>query len=723
MKVLITGGYGFIGSAVAERFHKEGHRIYILDNLSSGRADHLSIPHTFYRMNVEDPQCDTLFESVGFDIVVHLAAQISVAASLAHPEIDTRSNVLGLVNMLNSAAKHNVRKFIFASSAAVYGDSEQIPLREDAPCSPTSVYGINKLLGETYCRKWSELYKLDTLVLRFSNVYGPRQGNGGEGGVVSIFLNRVKDGKTLDVFGDGLQTRDFIYVHDVADAIYRGAVGDATGVYNLSTGTQTSVNELIETIGLFAPLPQTRYLPARVGDIAHSCLDNAKIKRDLDWVPLYSIGEGLAKTYEWLIGREAAATREEKPKRKRPAWLKAVLPYAENALGLAAIWGLSQADSVVFRQGVVDYRLLYILLMGLMHGSRQSLLASIAAIALHVADHLHNGRDWGSLLYDPESLFVSAIYLFFGLSVGFVKDKHARDRAFSAHELEEEKKRYRFLEGLYTDTKQIKEELQRQVLTSKDSLARLHAIVTELESQEPEQVVLSSVSVLEELIGSRKISVYSAGKSGYLRLLAQSSVENFMPHRSIRLSEAPKLQQVVDTKRLWANKELLPDMPLLVAPIVHDGEVAALVCVHELAFERFTLYHENVFRVAIELISHSLSRSFTFVSLTRRQRYVEGTEVLREAAFTEVLRGKQLAKEKQQADYVVVKLGPVNMALTHLSRTLSGMLRDTDYIGMIDGRLALLLSNTSEQEALTVIERLERHGLQAGLTKGEALYV
>ena len=197
MKVLITGGYGFIGSFVAERFYKEGYEVFIIDNLSTGNKQNVDFKHKGYVLSVEDRKCEEIFRSNRFDTVVHLAAQVNVKTSIEDPILDSKSNVLGLSNMLSLAQKYNVHKFILASSAAVYGNNDEIPLSESSTCDPISPYGINKWIGETYCRKWKELYGLDTLCFRFSNVYGPRQGSVGEGGVISIFMEKVMNGKEL----------------------------------------------------------------------------------------------------------------------------------------------------------------------------------------------------------------------------------------------------------------------------------------------------------------------------------------------------------------------------------------------------------------------------------------------------------------------------------------------------------------------------------------------
>lgn len=724
MNVLITGGYGFIGSTVAERFYKEGHRIYVIDNLSTGSQSNLTIPHKSYLLHVEDRECEEIFRSASFDIVVHLAAQVDVATSLEQPVADTQANVLGLVNMLNCSRLHGVKKFIFASSAAVYGSTQRLPLQEDDQLDPKSPYGISKRLGETYCDKWRELYNLDTLCFRFSNVYGPRQGNGGEGGVISIFLNHVIEGKQITVFGDGTQTRDFIYVEDVADAIYRGASSDADGVYNLSTGTERSLIQLIDTIRLFADVKDVQYREPRLGDIERSSLDNGKIKRKLDWVPLYNLDEGLARTYEWLLSRETAAAAEIAESRKKtlPEWLHRVKPFAENLLAFAVVYGISRTGPGMLYQTALDYRLIYILLIALLYGTRQSLLSAAAVIGLFIYDSLDNGRDWGSLLYDPDMLLVLAVYLFFGLSVGFIIDKYKQERRFAANELTVEQKRYRFLQEVYKDTRSVKESLQRQVLSSKDSVGRIYSVIGEMESLEPEQVVSSAVTVLEELMESRKIAIYSVSQTDYIRLLVQSNDPDLRLTRSLRLSDAPQLAACVRNKTLWVNKELESDLPMLAAPIVHEGETVALICIYETDFERFTLYYEHLFKVAADLFGRSLSRAFTYVDATRNGRFIDNTAIMQETAFRDVLQGKRLAKEKHGVPYTLLKVEARNAEWKETAERLSGRLRETDYLGVWKSQLVLLLSNTALEEAEGVVERLARSGIETEITEEEAAY-
>lgn len=299
VNVLITGGCGFIGSNLAKKFYDNGYKIFIIDDLSTGNLENLeNIKYEFEKLNVANRRCEKIFKNNRFDIVIHLSAQVDVKTSVEHPYLDSRSNLLGLTNMLELSHKNGVKRFIFASSAAVYGNTEVIPISESSKIDPISPYGMSKAVGEFYCRKWKEIYGLSTLCFRFSNVYGPRQGTKGEAGVVSIFMNKIMNDEGITIYGDGNQTRDFIYVEDLTNAVYKASTTDITGVMNLSTNTGTSLNDMVDVLGKMHRLNIT-YEKTRPGDIYNSRLDNKKVMSQIDWKPEYSFEIGLSKTFQW----------------------------------------------------------------------------------------------------------------------------------------------------------------------------------------------------------------------------------------------------------------------------------------------------------------------------------------------------------------------------------------------------------------------------------------
>ena len=299
MNVLVTGGAGFIGAHVCEKLLSLGEKITVLDNLSTGLIKNLDSRVPVESMDIEDKSCEEIFRKGQFDTVIHLAAQISVHTSMERPYLDASTNVGGLVNMLDLSRRFGVKKFVFASTAAVYGDKALLPIREAEELDPKSPYGISKAVGELYCRKWKEIYGLDTISLRFSNVYGPKQGLIQEGSVIPCFVEKAISNKPLRIDGDGEQTRDFLYVEDLAEGIICGARGKQVGVYNLSSQSSCSINELVEILKAYLPEIKVERGPERLGDIRHSMLDNSKAIQDFNWKPKYSLAEGLKKTCDW----------------------------------------------------------------------------------------------------------------------------------------------------------------------------------------------------------------------------------------------------------------------------------------------------------------------------------------------------------------------------------------------------------------------------------------
>ena len=300
MKILVTGGAGFIGSHLLQLLQgPQGVEVVVYDNLSSGRREHVPKGIRLVEGDVRDAEgLAHLFASEGFDSVVHLAAQTMVPYSLSHPEEDCQINLLGLINILECCRKYAVKHIVFSSSAAVYGDNLNIPLHEEEKPMPTSAYGITKMASEHYLRMYHDLYGLNTTVLRFANVYGERQGAGGEGGVVSIFCKLLAAGQGVTVFGNGEQTRDFVYAGDIAEALWRGSQLEGHHVINISTQKETSVNQLLaafkQAVGREFPV---QYAPIREGDIFRSVLANGRCVELLGFCPAMNLQEGVARTY------------------------------------------------------------------------------------------------------------------------------------------------------------------------------------------------------------------------------------------------------------------------------------------------------------------------------------------------------------------------------------------------------------------------------------------
>ena len=299
MAVIVTGGAGFIGSHVAEALVARGEEVVVLDDLSTGKRENLPEGAKLVEGDIREPQ-DELFAGVRPDICFHLAAQADVRVSVSRPDHDARINVIGTVNLLQAALETETRVVFSSTGGAIYGECDR-PATEDAPRQPLAPYGTSKLAGEEYLATYNRLHGTRHVSLRFGNVYGPRQDPHGEAGVVAIFCRRLLNGEQPRIFGDGTQTRDYVYVEDVVRATLAAAEHDG-GVFNVGTGRETSVVELFELCRRVADKDDVAavFAPARPGELQRSVLDISRAVDELGWRPERSLEEGLRETWEWM---------------------------------------------------------------------------------------------------------------------------------------------------------------------------------------------------------------------------------------------------------------------------------------------------------------------------------------------------------------------------------------------------------------------------------------
>lgn len=302
MKILITGGAGFIASHVADAYLAAGHEVTILDDLSGGRRENIPSGAKFHQMDIRDPAVASLLSDERFEVINHHAAQMDVRRSVADPAFDASVNILGFLNVMEAARRNGVRKIIFSSTGgAIYGEQDYFPADEQHPLRPLSPYGITKLTTEKYLYFYQSSYGIDSVILRYGNVYGPRQNPHGEAGVVAIFATRLIRREPTIINGDGRQTRDYVYIGDVVQANLHALAFQGSDIFNVGTGIEHTVNDLFRQLAkALRPDAPEAHGPAKAGEQQRSVITSEKMFRAFGWRPRTSLDDGLRLTADWF---------------------------------------------------------------------------------------------------------------------------------------------------------------------------------------------------------------------------------------------------------------------------------------------------------------------------------------------------------------------------------------------------------------------------------------
>ncbi|MBI3587229.1 MAG: NAD-dependent epimerase/dehydratase family protein [Ignavibacteriales bacterium] len=302
MNILVTGGAGFIGSHVVDAYIADGHNVVVVDDLSAGFKENVNPRAEFYKLDIRSEELEQIFRKHTIEVVNHHAAQMDVRKSVADPKFDANLNIIGGLNVFEAGRRCGVRKFIFSSTGgAIYGEQDYFPADEQHPLRPLSPYGITKLCTEKYLFYYKEVYGIDYVILRYANIYGPRQNSHGEAGVVAIFAEKMLHGDQPMINGDGKQTRDYTYVGDVVKANLLALHSSGSDIFNIGTGKETNVNEIFLKLRQYLnPSCVEKHSPAKQGEQLRSVISYKKIQTKLGWTPSVSLDEGIRMTAEFF---------------------------------------------------------------------------------------------------------------------------------------------------------------------------------------------------------------------------------------------------------------------------------------------------------------------------------------------------------------------------------------------------------------------------------------
>lgn len=723
MNVLITGGYGFIGSYTAERFYKEGHKIYIIDNFYSENSKAVSIKHTFFNIDVHSQKCEEVFKSNHFDLVIHLAGQSDSVVSYENPYIDGRSNIMGLINIMELSKNYKVKKFIYVSSTLIYDRNTPIPYTETSPISPDSPYEIAKYTTEMYLKKWSELYGQNIAILRMGHIYGPRQSSLGEGAIIACNIKQALTNKKIVVYGNGKETYDFLYVEDAVDALYKTYEKDFKGVLNISSSVGSTIDELIKYIRCKINIKEVHYESLDEFHKGTSIADNSKAKTELDWSVKYSLSEGIEKTLPFYIKeKEEKSVSSEENKIKWKDIVGKILPYAENFLGfiiLYFIYGNIQNKYDGILNNPIDYSLIYIVLISIMYGTNQALISIILSSFLFLNNYFYVGGDIVSFLYEIKYVLHLAFYVITGVSIGYSVDRKNNEIFTSEIKLQSISEKYDFLKEIYENTRSTKNELQSQIINSEDNFGRIFSVAKSIDSLNVEDIFNGATKIIMDITKAKEVCIYSLSKDGkYLRLMGKSKNMAHPHPSSIKIDEIADYYSVIHNKNIYVNRKLIDNYPTMAAPILDEQTVIGIIALYSLPFENLTLYHENLFKVLVELISNSLNKAYKYEEATLKEKCIDNTFILKDKYFKALIDSKKGSYVKSGIEFSLIRVINSFSSFEELYFKLAKVIRDTDSVGMnLNGEVYLLLPSSTKENCEIVIEKLSKEGISSYYAK------
>ena len=665
-KVLLAGSRVFWQETLQRLFAKEGWDFYVL-------TEDYPAPEEVFRIH-----------------------NVPVVLYMLDFRQETGAWASDLNKILAMCCKHEVKRFYLVTAALAFRQANA--------------------LAERIADAWRGS-DMSVSVLRLPEVYGP--GAEPADGLVADWLEASFSGETRQGFGDAEGKREFLYADDAAYAVFRSVSRNFAGkALNILNGKPVTAGELAEIVSRVTG----RALIVTGGETSFGERWPAgkDAQAEIGWNPKYSLQEGIANTcrerQEALAARSRAKSRADRALQAQK-WKEKLVPYLENGAGALLMAGIAwyQGGTTVNPAIYFDMNFAYIGAMGLLYGKSQSLIAMVFSSFILLAVLLHAGANAVALMYMPQHLLHFVAYLFVAVLSGYIADARAFERQSAKWHEDQARERYDFLRSLYDECVVVKDRLYRQIVNSDDSIGRLYRIIKSLDSVATENIFTQAAGVTAQVMGVENIAVYVLSKDGYyLRQKVRMGRVAFQQPRSLKVQDYDYLKNLIEEKHFYINRELVKDTPDLAAPILYDDKVIGVVELFGLDFQQWSLYHQNLFSIAMRLISSSMGRAYQYEAEAQEKRYYSGTRILRSEAFGEILQ-ELLERRKLQGEMPlgILKLSAGSHSYEELDAVCGKMIRNEDFLGEYHGELYILLPDADENVCVMVQERLAREGVTA----------
>jgi len=706
--ILITGDLSSLTSAIANEFIIEGDKVVIVGD----NVDKLALgleKATLHSYNPSDSVFRDVLSSYKFDMVIFISTREDQLLNTGN--INTGRTLDELRNTLELSK--SVIRFIYISSTEVYGKNEDM-LKFVKP-HPVTVNRNTLLAGEQYCNFYRQNYGLNTLILRVPFIYGPDE----KSTLLQSILNDCIHQKNIELPAGEDTIINFLHAEDVADFIKRvldEGHRSRTPVIDLSSADNLTFRELVELLEFDFPGINTKFNETHT--IFTQPVEISGARSEFDWIVQHKFSEELPKMIESIIDVDVPKISifENVKVALSQYQTLGILKWVELTFGAALMQYLVEVTGTLLQFKVIDFRLLYVVIMGSMYGTTLGLLASILAVTSGLFGWYRLNFDWSLLIYNVENWLPFVIYFIAGSITGYLKDKNENEISFNIEEMDLIREKYSFLYGVYSEISQLKEQFREQLIGYRDSFGRIYKVTSELDKLQEDEVFYQALIILEDIMANDSIAIYAIDKnSQFARLEVSSRSLSDKIEHSLNLSDFPEMMDLFKRGEIFQNSELLENYPVYFAPIMYENVPIAAIAILESNFEQYSLYYANLFKVMCGLIQSSLVRASLFLESNVDKVYIAGTNILESEPFSDILDIKKKMRKSQVSDYQLIKVEPNEKNIIDLSLDISKGIRTTDFIGIINGDYFVLLSQSDAKNANIIIARLNKLGIVSEL--------
>lgn len=715
MKILVTGGCGFIGSHLVEKLVQAKHSVTIIDNLSCVEP-YKPERATLIKLNVEDSRCETIFRDNSFDCVVHLAYRQTPADNVVEFSKSLHVNNMGLSHVLNLSHRFKVPKFIHLSSVAVYGDRLNTLPTEKELSAPQSEYGHRYLTREMIVDDYRK-QNLKAVTIRTGVVYGPRQKD-----KQLNYLHQILSSALMnEPIGNPLESKakwDYLYISDLVDGLFRVIENDTSPVINLASQNMTQASELwdlaknaLSEHGLSVP----EVVAGWTRDLDIDLISNPGLAAfELDWRPRMSLSDGISQTTKWAIqSRQMAKKVLADP--EKPRSFRLARGQTSHDLESLVVFLLSAFLTYWLQYKLqinMDFLILYVVWINIFYGMRQGSTAIALAIIARVwFSFTYDNLRAIDLVNDVPSIMYMTMYFIIGISIGYVIDQKRTQESAYLSEIEAAQSDLRFVNDLYEKSLDVKASLQQTIEHYDDSFGKTVAVINQLDSVDSEFIYLEAAGILAKLLKAGTVHIYSIDKSGnYLRFAAAAGTRRY--DKSIRRDHLSLVDRAIRETSIQINRDFSRSEPLLVAPILEFGLPIAVLMIDDLEFGQLKTSLIHTVKVMTVLLSNVISRAVRYDQAISGQKYFENTTIMKQEIFAKLLESRQAYDGDSNTPVMILETTSPIDDYHDFYLVASKILRSDDLMGELSpGHVGILLANASIHDLPAIEGRLRKQGL------------